>query len=82
MGYHKEATADEVWIGNSDRADERIAELKTAGIRSARRGKVAYCIEGKPLPALYAPLMISKADESAYDNFAMTEAFGPYWRRG
>lgn len=76
--------ANEKWVGNMlrDKDLEHLESLRKAGVTSARLGGVALDIEGKRLPSDYAPLIISKAHEMAYDDYMMRKTFGPHWRRG
>lgn len=81
MTPHNEARADEIFVGNTDRGSDRIAELQTAGMRTARLGKVAYCIEGKRLSNTWLPLLIGRSEEALYDDIMNKRVFGPDWRR-
>lgn len=77
---HAEAQPDELWLGNTERDSQHFQSLRAAGLASLRQGKVAYCIEGKPLPNTYAPLFIKKAEQPRHEDIMMTKAFGPHWR--
>lgn len=82
MSQHPEAAADELFVGNTDANYQRIAELHALGVRSARLGRIAYCIDGHRLPSeRYAPVLIKRLDADRYNDVMMTRTFGPYWRQ-
>lgn len=73
---------DEIFVGNTDKGDSRIAWLQKRGVASARLGDQACDIDGDPLPPeRYRPVIINRRDVDAYDNAMMTETFGADWRR-
>lgn len=82
MSYHKEARPNELWVGNTRRDGDIIDRLRVIGIHSARLGDTAYCINGKPLPNDYAPLIISRAESATYNDYMMRRTFGSNWRQG
>ena len=82
MSHHEPPRKGERWVGNTNRAAERMAELKAAGITSARLGKQAFDIDGKPIsPLQYKPVFISNLQAAKYNDYMMTKSFGPNWRR-
>lgn len=78
---HNECAANEIWVGNTDRGQGRLEFYKSKGLTSVRLGKVAYCIEGKPLPSNYSPIIIQRAQADLHNDIMMTATFGPHWRR-
>jgi hypothetical protein len=80
MAHHEPCGPHEIFVGNTQRENGNLRFL--THLKTARLGGVAYCIEGKRLPATYAPLFIARSEEAAYDATMMARAFGPNWRRG
>ncbi|MFB7144993.1 hypothetical protein ACWGMK_06085 [Agrobacterium deltaense] len=78
---HKECTKDEIFVGNTAREGEHFQWLKSQGLTSARLGKVAYAIDGMPLPAYYAPVIIDRSQADLHHAIMMEKTFGPNWRR-
>jgi len=81
MSGHPEATPEEVFVGNTEKGDARLNELKAAGMKKARFGNVAYDINDKPLPDPWRPLLIGLSERDAYSEHMMVKTFGPDWRR-
>ncbi|TAU37808.1 hypothetical protein ELI44_32955 (plasmid) [Rhizobium ruizarguesonis] len=78
---HPEALPGEIFVGNTDKGDGKLADLHSKGVRTARFAAVAYDIDGKPLPDIYRAIIINRSDSDAYDNVIMAAAFGADWRR-
>ena len=69
MKRHPEQTTAEHWVGNISGSElpEHVRPLS-----SARLGKIAYDIDGKPLdPQYHRPLFIGDADYQRYDQIMM-----------
>lgn len=83
MAHHEPCDPQEVFLGNHHRSrdDERIKSLADKGLKTLRRGRQAYDIEGKVLPSDYVPLFLNRSEEPRYDAIMMERAFGPNWRR-
>ena len=79
---HEKLQCGETCVGNTDKGEAKIAELKKAGIESARLGEQALDIDGKSIsPEIWRPLIISNLDAQKYDHYMMTKTFGPGYRR-
>lgn len=77
-----ELLPNEMWVGNTVRNGEDFKYLISRGMKSARLGKQAYCIEEKKLSDYYAPVFINKSEEPLHNDIMMTKTFGVNWRRG
>lgn len=80
-GRHEPCGANEIWVGNTDKGEARISLLRDQGLRTIRLGSLAYDIDDKPLPPLYKPVFVARAEIEAYDRVMMQATFGPNWRR-
>lgn len=78
---HPEASSDEIFVGNTDKGATKLSYLHAKGVKTARFARMAYDIDGKPLPDFYNAVIIKRSDSDAYDDVMMTAAHGPDWRR-
>ena len=84
MAHHEPCGPHEIFVGNTLRDGESCRILVSKGMRTARLGKTAYDIDGKPLRECegYAPLFIHRSESDLHDSIMMERTFGPHWRRG
>lgn len=73
MVHHEPCGKNEIWVGNTHRAEARIKFFSDKGLKTTRLGKQAFDIYGKPLPSNYLPIFIDR-NESGHHNAIMMEA--------
>lgn len=70
MSHHEKCSPNEVFLGNTERA-KGLAPYLGKGLKTIRLGTKALDIDGRALPASYAPIFINRAEEPAYDAIMM-----------
>jgi hypothetical protein len=67
---HPEQSPNETFVGNTDASEGVPAHLR--GLRTARVGTYALCIDGKRIPTdQMLPLFVGDVDAAEYDRIMM-----------
>lgn len=80
MSQHEACGPHEIFVGNQQRA-EGLERFTSKGMKSARLGKLAMDIDGKPLPESYAPIFIARPEADLHNAVMMERMLGPNWRQ-
>ena len=77
---YEQCEKDEMFVGNTSDGERRLNWLASQGLKTARIGHVALCIDGKPLPRPYVPIFIKKRERDRHHAIMMQATFGNNWR--